>query len=220
MKEEFIVAVDGPAGSGKSTVARILAKKAGLFYIDTGAMYRAFTLKAVHLGLDLEDEEALSKAAADLNIDLVPDKDGKLQVLLDGEDVSEDIRTQKLTNQVHYAARVAGVREQMVKRQRQIASGRQVVAEGRDIGTVVFPNADKKFYLDASSEVRARRRYKELEQKAGDPDLEAVKKDIEVRDARDKGRAVAPLKKAEDAVYIDTTDLSIDEVVDLIIKQL
>ncbi|MCK4423795.1 MAG: (d)CMP kinase, partial [Candidatus Omnitrophica bacterium] len=133
---------------------------------------------------------------------------------------SQAIRTEELTNQVHYAARIPGVREQMVKRQRQMAVGRRIIAEGRDIGTVVFPDADRKFYLDASVQTRAQRRYKELKHKNQESDLEAIGEDIKIRDARDKGREIAPLKKAEDAVCIDTTDLTIDEVVNLIIEKL
>ena len=220
MTDEFVVAIDGPAGSGKSTVARLVAQKAGLLYVDTGAMYRAVTLKALRQGLDMEDEDGLCQAALTAEIDLVTDQNGKLQVVLDGRDVSQAIRTEELTNQVHYAARIPGVREQMVKRQRQIAIGRRVIAEGRDIGTVVFPDADRKFYLDASVQTRAQRRYKELKHKNQESDLEAIGEDIKIRDARDKGREIAPLKKAEDAVCIDTTDLTIDEVVNLIIEKL
>ncbi len=220
MDNEFVVAIDGPAGSGKSTVAKLVAQKAGLLYIDTGAMYRAVTLKALRQGLEMEDEDGLCRVALTAEIDLVTDQNGKSQVILDGRDVSQAIRTEELTNQVHYAARIPGVREQMVKRQRQMAVGRRIIAEGRDIGTVVFPDADRKFYLDASVQTRAQRRYKELKHKNQESDLEAIGEDIKIRDARDKGREIAPLKKAEDAVCIDTTDLTIDEVVNLIIEKL
>lgn len=211
----LIIAIDGPAGSGKSTVSKKLAEKLGVPYIDTGAMYRAITLKAMRRKVDFEDEEALVKLAQSTNVDL--QEEGKLKVLLDGEDVASLIRTPKLTQNVKYIARVPGVRQEMVRLQRSIGNRRGAVLEGRDIGTVVFPNADYKFYLDADVDVRAERRYKELialGQKVG---LEDIRKDVVERDESDMKRAVGALKKAKGAFIIDTTDLSVTQVVDKIL---
>lgn len=215
MKEgtgHFIVAIDGPAGSGKSTVSKLLAKKLDLLYIDTGAMYRALTLKAVRQGLDLEDGDALARLAKSSRIDLV-EASGGLKVLLDGEDVSSLIRTQELTNNVKFIARVPGVRSEMVKLQRLIGARSNAVLEGRDIGTVVFPGAKFKFYLDADVEERARRRHKELLESDQKAALGDIKEDVAKRDESDMKRSVGALKKAEDAILVDTTDLSIEEVV-------
>ncbi|MDP2913026.1 MAG: (d)CMP kinase [Candidatus Omnitrophota bacterium] len=212
----LILAVDGPAGSGKSTVSKILAMKLGLLYIDTGAMYRALTLKATRSGMNLEDEDVLTKLAHGTKIDL-KESIGGLKVLLDGEDVSGLIRTPELTDNVRYIAKVPGVRKEMVRMQRAIGENRGAVLEGRDIGTVVFPDARYKFYLDADEKVRVKRRYDELMgmgQKVGMGD---IKKAVSSRDASDIKRAVGALKKADDAVYIDTTELSINEVVDKIL---
>ncbi|MBN2453384.1 MAG: (d)CMP kinase [Candidatus Omnitrophica bacterium] len=215
--DHFIVAIDGPAGSGKSTVSKLIAKKLGLLYIDTGAMYRALTLKAVRQGLNLEDSDRLADLARSTRVDLV-NAAGTLKVLLDGEDVSGLIRTPELTNDVKFVARVGGVRSEMVKQQRAIGIRANAVLEGRDIGTVVFPDARYKFYLDADVAERARRRHKELVESNRQADLAAVKSDVEKRDESDMKRSLGALKKADDAVFIDTTDLSIDEVVEKILS--
>lgn len=212
-KKAFVIAIDGPAGSGKSTVSKLIAKRLGLLYIDTGAMYRALTLKAMKSGLDLNDESSLTKLASSTSIDL-KETDGGLNVFLDGEDVSGSIRTPELTNNVKYIARVPGVRKEMVKLQRGIGERSGAVLEGRDIGTVVFPDADYKFYLDASIAERARRRHKELAESGQRVELESIKRDVAARDESDMKRSVGALKVADDAVVIDTTDLSIDEVVE------
>jgi cytidylate kinase len=209
--KRLIIAIDGPAGSGKSTVSKLIAARLGLLYIDTGAMYRALTLKAMRKSVDLEDEEALTRLARSTKIEL-KDSDS-LRVLLDGEDVSTAIRTPEVTDNVRYIARAPGVRKEMVKLQRELGTKSGGVLEGRDIGTVVFPDADFKFYLDASSEVRAKRRYKDLADIGAKQDVEKIKKDITERDASDINRSVGALKVSDDAKYIDTTDLSIDEVV-------
>lgn len=217
MPRKLIVAIDGPAGSGKSTVSKILAKALGLLYLDTGAMYRALTLKAMRMGLDLEGAPALTKLACSTNIDLKA-VDGGLKVFLDGEDVAGLIRTEGLTNNVRYVARVPGVRAKMVRLQRSIGRMQGAVLEGRDIGTVVFPDADYKFYLDADEAERAKRRYKELAALGQKSSLEEIKKDVSSRDESDMKRSVGALKKAEDAILIDTTKLAIDEVVDKILS--
>lgn len=216
-EKAFVIAIDGPAGSGKSTVSKLIAKELGLLYIDTGAMYRALTLKAMRSGLDLNNESSLIRLAGSTNIDL-EEADGRLNVFLDGENVSGSIRTPELTNNVKYIARVPGVRKEMVRLQRAIGERGGAVLEGRDIGTVVFPDADYKFYLDADVAERARRRHKELVESGRNVDLEAIKKDVVVRDESDMNRPVGALKVADDAIVVDTTDLSIDEVVDKILS--
>jgi len=209
-----IIAVDGPAGSGKSTIAKLLAKQLGFHYIDTGAMYRAFTLKAINKGLDLTKEQALSLLAAETEIDIINDPEGELKVMLDGEDVASLIRTPELTKNVAHVARVEGVREKMKERQHEIAARRNCVFEGRDIGTVVFPEAKYKFYLDADFNERVSRRFKELKERSQEIVHEEISKDLKIRDHKDMSRQIAPLKRAEDAVYIDTTNMDINEVVD------
>ena len=215
--KKLVIAIDGPAGSGKSTVSKIIAKKLDVMYLDTGAMYRALTLKAMRQGVDLNDENALTGLARSTSMNL-SEESGKLKVLLDGEDVTALIRTPELTNNVKYIARVPGVRKEMVRLQRAIGEKSGAVLEGRDIGTVVFPDADFKFYLDASLEERTRRRYKELIEAGQKVRLEDIKKDVFVRDESDIKRNVGALKKAGDAVFVDTTGLSIDGVVDRILS--
>jgi len=211
-----IIAIDGPAGSGKSTVAKGLAKRLGFLYVDTGAMYRALTLKAVKNGIALNDKKALSQLAGSLDIQLKMQGD-LLQVILDGQDVTNAIRKQSLTEKVVYVARVALVRKEMVKLQRRLASQASgAVLEGRDIGTVVFPDAKYKFYLDAQASERARRRHKELMQRGEQVSLGEITQDINIRDKSDMTRDVAPLAKAKDAFYIDTTGLEVEEVVEKI----
>lgn len=209
--KRLIIAIDGPAGSGKSTVSKMIAKSLGLLYIDTGAMYRALTLKAMKMSLRLEDEDALVKLACSTSIDL-RENGGSLHIFLDGEDVSGAIRTVEVTNNIKYIARIPGVRREMVKLQRSIGKKHGAVLEGRDIGTVVFPDADYKFYLDADVEERANRRYKELAASGNNISMDALKEDVIARDLSDMERAVGPLKRAEDAIFIDTTRLSIEGV--------
>jgi cytidylate kinase len=217
VNRRIIVAIDGPAGSGKSTASKIIAKKLKLLYVDTGAMYRALTLKAIKMGVDLNDEEKLTKLSKGADIRLIEHGDS-LKVILDGQDVSGEIRTPELTSKVKYIARVPGVRENMVNLQRAAADkGRGAVLEGRDIGTVVFPNASFKFYLDAGTKERARRRCKELIEKGQDVELTEIEKDVINRDESDKNRSVGALKKAEDAVYIDTSGLTVEQVTDNIL---
>lgn len=219
MEGRLIIAIDGPAGSGKSTVAREVARRLGLLYVDTGAMYRALTLNAIRKNVDLNDESALIELAKKTSIDLKMGGDFKLAVLVDGEDVSEEIRKPHVTNSVKFVARIPGVRNEMVKLQRRAAASGKAVLEGRDIGTVVFPDADKKIYLDASVDERIKRRYKELKEKGQDITLDEVEKDVVSRDHSDRTRDVAPLKKARDAVAVDTTNLTVSEVAERIIKE-
>jgi cytidylate kinase len=214
----LIIAMDGPAGSGKSTVSKIIAKRLALLYIDTGAMYRALTLKAMKESIDLEDEKSLVSLAKSTKIGL-KEYAGGLCVDLDGVDVSVAIRTPDVTANVKYIARAPGVRREMVALQRAIGrGGTGAILEGRDIGTVVFPDADYKFYLDASSDERAKRRCKELIESGLPASVGGVKEDILTRDDSDMKRSVGALKKCDDAIFIDTTDLSIDGVVEKILK--
>ncbi len=222
MKKSFIVAIDGPAGSGKSTVAKNVAKKMSFLYIDTGAMYRAVTLKVLREKVNLNDASAVADVARRSKVRLDTNSRGAQRIFLDGEDVTGTIRTPELTRCVAYIARVKRVRGYMVKLQRGLGKSSDSVLEGRDIGTVVFPDADIKFYLDASFKERTIRRFKELRSSKQDIRLRDIANDLKIRDRKDITRKYAPLKKAEDAVCIDTTRLSIEEVTDKllgIIKQ-
>jgi len=211
-----IIAIDGPAGSGKSTVAKLLAKKIGYAYIDTGAMYRALTLKALREAVDLNDEEKLSKLFNSTELDIISDKTADIAVMLDGENVASLIRTPELTEKVAYIARVAAVREKMKDMQRKIGARGESVFEGRDIGTAIFPDAKYKFYVDADFDERSRRRHKELIEKGIDISLDEVSRDLQARDHKDMTRKIGPLKIADDATRIDTTNMAIDEAVDKI----
>ncbi|MEA3328526.1 MAG: (d)CMP kinase [Candidatus Omnitrophota bacterium] len=213
----MVIAIDGPAGSGKSTIARLVADKLGFFYLDTGAMYRAFTLKAVEEKIDLENENALADLLYHTKIDLRKD-----EVMLDGRDVSRRIREPEITNKVFFVARAGSVRKRMVDLQRRFSgNNRGMVVEGRDIGTTVFPDADKKFYLDAEVKERAGRRYRQLlREHQKSPALKRLEQEILLRDKHDKTRKIAPLAMAEDAVRIDTTNLDINEVVNVVLSHL
>ncbi|UCB56662.1 MAG: (d)CMP kinase [Candidatus Omnitrophota bacterium] len=212
-----IIAIDGPAGSGKSTVAKEVARRLDFLYVDTGAIYRALTLAAMREKVDLEDGKALAELARRVKIQLSMRGDS-LKVMLGREDVSRAIREQALTERVRFVAQIKAVRAELVKLQRKLAeNAKGAVLEGRDIGTVVFPTAKYKFYLDASPSERTRRRFKELRQMGQKVRAEAIAEDIEKRDKSDMTRAVAPLAKAQDAVFIDTTKLSVRDVVEKIL---
>jgi cytidylate kinase len=210
----MIIAIDGPAGAGKSTIAKLLAQKLGFLYIDTGAMYRALTLKVLSQNVDIEDLQTIIKIASTTDIDLLNNPDGSIKVILDGQDVSSSIRDVRITKHVSDIAKIKEVREVMVKLQRIFGGRRDSVLDGRDIGTVVFPKAEFKFYLDADAAERARRRYKELLALGKNVTLDEIKNDVTNRDTIDSTRKVGPLKKADDAIYIDTTPLSIPQVVE------
>jgi cytidylate kinase len=221
MRRKLIIAIDGPAGSGKSTVSKLVAKRLGLLYLDTGAMYRALTLKAMRDKLNLKDEKALVEMAraTDIRLETQPGSDA-VRVLLDGQDVTRAIRTPELTENIKYIARVPGVRACMVKIQRAIGEKSGAVLEGRDTTTVVFPDGDYKFYLDADIKERAKRRFKELKALGMKTTLKEVEADAKRRDESDQTRSVGALKRAEDAIYIDTTSLCIDEVVKTILGKI
>jgi len=205
---ENVVAIDGPGGAGKSTIARLLAQKLNYLHLDTGAMYRAVTLAALREDIDFNQQEKLIELARKIDISF----DQKGEILLDGENVSEEIRKAEVNKHVSQTAAVKGVRDVLVKKQQQLAQNNKVVMDGRDITTVVLPEADHKFFLTASLEERARRRYQEVRSKNKDADFEKIKESIARRDKMDSEREHSPLKKAEDAVLVDTTNLSIDEV--------
>ena len=213
IQKPIVIAIDGPAGAGKSTVAKELARRLGFTYLDTGAMYRALTLKAIQQKVNLEDETALVSLAKKTIIEITADDKNTLRVLLDGRDVSEIIRSLEVTNNTFYIARTPGVREVMVERQREIGRTTNVVVEGRDVGTVVFPKATKKFYLDADFNERSRRRIDELRAKGKNVDEQSLKEDLQERDTKDFTRKAGPLKKADDAIVIDSTHLSIEDVI-------
>ncbi|GMB07853.1 cytidylate kinase [Thermolongibacillus altinsuensis] len=217
MEKKISIAIDGPAAAGKSTVAKRLAETLSYLYIDTGAMYRALTYCALKRGVDVNDEKGLMNVLNDTYIELKPSERGQL-VFVNGEDVTELIRKSDVTNSVSYVAKHPAVREEMVKRQREFAKDGGVVMDGRDIGTHVLPNAEVKIFLLASVEERAKRRHAENIARGFPSDLEQLKEEIARRDKIDSERAVAPLKKAEDAIEIDTTSLSIDDVVSEIMK--
>ncbi len=216
----MIITIDGPAGAGKSTVAKTLARRLNVTYLDTGAMYRALTLKALREGLPLEYEQRLVELAQGTTLDLKSIGPGELRIYLDGEDVSEEIRSSEVTNNTFYIARAPRVRQIMVDWQRRIGRKTDTVVEGRDIGTVVFPDAQYKFYLDADFEERARRRIKELRDKGKPVNDGELKDELQDRDHKDFTRTVGPLKQAADAVRIDSTGLSVDEVVAEILRHI
>ena len=218
--EHLVITLDGPAGAGKSTVAKCLAGKLGITYLDTGAMYRALTLKALRLKMDLTDEEALTTLARNTKITFKESSDGTLNITLDGEDVSAAIRTTEVTNNTFYAARTPGVRTLMVAWQRAIGQSRSIVTDGRDQGTVVFKDARYKFYVDCDVEERVQRRYKELIAAGKTVDLDVLRGEMKERDQKDFTRAVGPLKKAPDAITVDSTGLTVEGTVVKIMKLL
>lgn len=206
------IAIDGPAGAGKSTIAKLIAEKYKYIYIDTGAMYRAMAFYMQEKDIDYMAEEKVAERCLEAEIDL-RDEFGKLRIYLNKKDVSDKIRTQRIGEIASVISTYAEVRRQLVELQRKLANSQDVVMDGRDIGTNVLPNAELKIYLNASVEVRAIRRAKELEEKGEKVNLEEIKAKIEQRDLRDKTRAINPLKKAEDALEIDTSDMDIEQVV-------
>lgn len=214
-KPHIIIAIDGPAGAGKSTVAKLVARKFSLLYVDSGAMYRAVAWKALAKKINIADEKAVVQLARKMTIDLQPSDEGT-RVFADGREITHAIRTPEVTDASSKVATIGEVREILVERQRAMGRTRGVVMEGRDIGTVVFPDTPLKFYLDASVEKRAARRKKDLEQAGHRVKLGELEREVTERDKRDMTRAVSPLTKVDDAIYIDTSDMSVDEVVQAI----
>ena len=200
-------------------MAKLVARRLGFLYIDTGAMYRALTLKAIELGVPINDENKLEAMAKGTAIKLINNRDGSLIVMMDGRDVSQQIRQPTITLYVSHIAKIRSIREIMVKLQRELGLSQDSVLDGRDIGTVVFPDAERKFYLDAEFNERVRRRYKELKEAGHKVTFEDVESDLRNRDTIDSSREFAPLKKAGDAYYVDTTHMGIEEVVNYILDK-
>ncbi|MEC3884682.1 (d)CMP kinase [Halobacillus litoralis] len=211
------IAIDGPAAAGKSTVAKKVAEKLSFIYVDTGAMYRALTWKALKQGVSLEDEDGLAQLLSQSELNLIQSDSGQ-RVILDQQDVSDEIRTAEVTNQVSIVAKHKNVREEMVQRQQELVKDKGVVMDGRDIGTHVLPDAEVKIFMIASVEERAERRHKENIEKGFSSDLQQLKEEIRKRDEIDSNREIAPLVKAEDAIEIDTTSMNIDQVVEGILN--
>ncbi len=213
----FKVAIDGPAGAGKSTVARMAAEKMHLIYVDTGAMYRAMALYMLQNGIDPGDEKAVEDACENVDI-TIQYEDGVQVVYLNGKNVNTLIRTKEAGGAASKVAVIPAVRKKLVWLQRRLAEEKDCIMDGRDIGTCVLPDADVKIYLTASSLVRARRRYEELLQKGEDCDLSEIQKNIEERDDRDMHREISPLKKAKDACLLDTSELSLEQALEEVIR--
>ncbi len=217
MDKGIQIAIDGPAAAGKSTIAKITATKLGYTYIDTGAMYRALTYKALEEHIDVYDDDALTRLLERIVIELTPTEEGQI-VRVDGEDITEAIRSQEVTSNVSATAAQPHVRELMVEKQRLLANSKGVVMDGRDIGTAVLPNAELKIFMTASVEERAERRFAENTKRGINRSMEELCQDIADRDKADTERIASPLKQASDAIFIDTTSMSIEQVADEIIR--
>ena len=214
----YSIAIDGPAGAGKSTIAKTIAKKMGFVYVDTGAMYRAIALYFLRKGVDGKDGETIEKLCPDIHV-TIEYQEGEQQVLLNGENVSGYIRTEEVGAMASLTSAQPAVRAALLQLQRDMAKSADILMDGRDIGTNVLPNADLKIYLTASVKVRAKRRYDELVAKGVSCQLADIEKDIEERDHQDMTREIAPLKKAEDAYLLDSSDMTIEQVVDAVIAR-
>ncbi len=218
-KKGLVIAIDGPSGAGKSTVARILAKQLGYIYIDTGAMYRSIGWKAKKERIDPADENALADLCRRTEVTIKKDNSDP-RFFVDGLDVTGEIRTPAMGMMASSVSKSPAVRARLLTLQRELGKNGGVVMDGRDIGTVVFPDADWKFFLEATAEERGKRRYRELKGKGMDVDLAQITQEIEDRDHQDSGRSIAPLRKADDALLIDSSFLSIDQVVDRMLSEL
>ena len=213
----YNVAIDGPSGAGKSTIAKLVAKEKGYIYVDTGAMYRALAVYFLEKGIAPEDRAGIIAAAGEAEVS-IRYEEGVQQVYLNGENISSKLRAEEVGNMASKTSIIPEVRERLLELQRSLAREKDVIMDGRDIGTYILPGADVKIYLTASSHVRALRRFKELEEKGLRCNLEEIEHDIIERDYRDTHRAIAPLKQAEDAVYIDSSQMTIDQVVEAILE--
>ncbi len=211
----YNVAIDGPAGAGKSTIAKLVAKEKGYIYVDTGAMYRALAIHFIKKNISADEVERVVAACSDADVKIVY-KNGVQQVYLNGENVTGKLRSEEVGNMASRTSSIPQVREKLLELQRGLAREQDVIMDGRDIGTNILPNADVKIYLTASVDTRAKRRFDELKEKGQDCDFEAIKEDIKERDARDMNREIAPLKQAEDAICVDSSDMTIQQVVDTI----
>jgi cytidylate kinase len=216
MEKKFVITIDGPAGAGKSTVSKTLAKKLDYIYLDTGALYRALAYKTLKLKISLDEVSALANLCSNTTV-VLKNIDGQMQVYVDGEDVEERIRTEEVGLAASKISTFAVVRERLLNLQREAGAEGGIVAEGRDMGSVVFPHADYKFYLDANLEERIKRRHKELLEKGVSVEYKSIQKDMFARDKQDKQREIAPLKAPDGAIIIDSDNLSVPEVVEKII---
>ena len=212
----FNIAIDGPAGAGKSTIAKALSKELNFIYVDTGAMYRAMAVYFLRNNIAQDDEASITKACDDIDVSIVYE-DGVQQILLNGENVNGIIRREEVGNMASASSVFPAVRAKLLDLQRNLAKSADVIMDGRDIGTCILPDAPLKIYLTASVETRAKRRYLELKEKGVEGDLEEISKDIQERDYRDMNREIAPLKQADDAILVDSSDMTIEEVVSTII---
>ena len=208
----YNVAIDGPAGAGKSTIAKQVAKENGYIYVDTGAMYRGLAIHFLNLGIDPKDTEKIIEACKDVEV-TIGYESGIQQIYVNGENVTAKLRTEEVGNMASKTSAIPAVREKLLELQKTLAREKDVIMDGRDIGTNILPNADVKIYLTASVETRAKRRYDELASKGESCDFDEIARDIKERDERDMTREIAPLKKAEDAILVDSSDMRIDEVV-------
>ena len=215
----YNIAIDGPAGAGKSTIAKQIAKRKGYIYVDTGAMYRAMALFLLENHVSAEDVEEISKKSQESDISIIYEKDEQV-VLLNGRNVNGLIRTEEVSNMSSASSVNGDVRKKLVELQQKLAKETNVVMDGRDIGTCVLPDANLKIYLTANSEVRAKRRYDEMSARGEKCDIDVIKKDIEERDYRDMHREISPLKQAEDAILLDSSDMTVEEVVDKIMERI
>jgi CMP/dCMP kinase len=216
MKKKFVITIDGPAGAGKSTVSKTLARTLNYIYLDTGALYRALAYKTLKLKISLDEVSALADLCSNTTV-VLKNIEGQMKVYVDGEDVEEKIRTEEVGLAASKISTFAVVRERLLNLQREAGAEGGIVAEGRDMGSVVFPHADYKFYLDAHLEERIKRRYKELLEKSGSVEYNSIQKDMFARDKQDKQREIAPLKPPDDAIIINSDNLSVQEVVEKII---
>ena len=213
----YNIAIDGPAGAGKSTIAKMAAKKLDFIYVDTGAMYRAMALYFLRRGIDAKDEKKIAEACEHINVTIAY-QEGEQQVLLNGENVNAFIRTEEVSMMTSNTSKYPAVREKLLYLQQELAAANNVIMDGRDIGTCVLPDAELKIYLTASASERAKRRYLEQKERGVESDLAQIERDIIARDEQDMNREIAPLKQAEDAIYLDTSDMTIEEVVTKIVS--
>ena len=213
----YNIAIDGPAGAGKRTIAKMAAKKLDFIYVDTGAMYRAMALYFLRREIDAKDEKKIAEACEHINVTIAY-QEGEQQVLLNGENVNAFIRTEEVSMMTSNTSKYPAVREKLLYLQRELAAANNVIMDGRDIGTCVLPDAELKIYLTASASERAKRRYLEQKERGVESDLAQIERDIIARDEQDMNREIAPLKQAEDAIYLDTSDMTIEEVVTKIVS--